>query len=146
GSDFPVRSRAEIMARFNSDVEFIRVDRRIDTGAPRSSHTRCVERFHLLDNHFLNPRTAPFSGLRATTERLLRSLPRARYTKIPLYHGAQWWTLTRDCIDYLVSFLDRNRDFLRFHRYTFCPDEIVFQSIVKCSPFAAKISQDFEAA
>ena len=61
-------------------------------------------------------------------------------------HGCQWWSLTKGCIGYVTNFVGRNRDYTDFHTYTLCPDEIFFHSIVKNSPFSAKITHDFETA
>ena len=145
GSDFPIRSNAQIADQLRSDAEFLRIDRRLDLTAP-SSHIGWVGRTYLFDNRFLNPRTAPSHRLRAVVERLIATLPRRRYDRIPLYHGAQWWALTSGCITHVLEFLERNRDYMAFHRHTRCPEEIFFQSIVKSSPFAAKITDDFETA
>jgi len=143
GSDFPVRSHSEIAERFDSEAEFIRVDRRLDLAKP-SPHNVCVQRFHLYDYRLLNPRTAPSRRLRIAAEGLIARLPRREYSRIPLYHGAQWWALTRGCVEHVVDFLERTPDYTRFHRYTRCPEEIFFHSIIKSSRFAENITHDFE--
>jgi hypothetical protein len=56
------------------------------------------------------------------------------------------WALTSGCIEHVFDFLRQNRDYMKFHRYTRCPEEIFFHSIVKSCPFGAKISHDFETA
>jgi Core-2/I-Branching enzyme len=143
GSDFPVKSHSEIAAQFDSDAEFIRIDRRLDLANP-SPHNVCLQRYHLYDYPLLNPRTAPSRRLRIAAERLIARVPRRRYERIPLYHGAQWWALTRRCVDHLFDFLERAPDYIRFHRYTRCPEEIFFHSIIKSSRFAENITHDFE--
>jgi hypothetical protein len=145
GSDFPVRSNSQIAQRFCSEEEFLRVDRRLDL-TDSNSHTANVSRFHLLDNSFLNPRTARSQRVCRLADEVLRRLPRPTYTRISLYHGAQWWALTRGCVEHIVEFLQSNPDYARFHRYTLSACEIFFHSIVKSSPFAGKTTHDFERA
>lgn len=57
--------------------------------------------------------------------------------------GAQWFNLTGDCVDYLLSYLNGNEQYLRSFRQTGCTDEIFFQTIIMGSPFANKVVQDY---
>jgi hypothetical protein len=131
GADFPIKGLGQIWNGFDSDLEFIRIDRRLN---PSDDNTHCqnVRDFHFVD------RPAP-------TNHDLSAQPRNSYDKISLYHGSQWWGLTSACIKYIIDFIDRNRDYVDFHAYTLCPDEIFFHSVVKHSPFATNITHDFEA-
>ncbi len=145
GSDFPVRSNSEIAQQFCSEEEFLRVDRRLDPGK-LNSHSANVSRYYLLDNMLLNPRTARSRRFCRLADALLGKVPRQPYTTIPLYHGAQWWALTCGCIEHILEFLRSRPDYMAFHRYTRSACEIFFHSIVKSSPFAGKITHDFERA
>jgi hypothetical protein len=42
--------------------------------------------------------------------------------------------------------LSSNHEYTSFFRHTLCPDEIFFHSVVKQSPFASRITHDFETA
>lgn len=46
------------------------------------------------------------------------------------YKGSQWWALPMETIHLIDDFLHRHPGYLRYHRYTFAPDEIFFQSII----------------
>jgi hypothetical protein len=116
GSDYPIKDRREIDARLQaSDREFIRIDRKL-VGEPRNAHFRFLERL---------PRGTYFGDL------------------IP-YHGSMFWSLTADCVHYILAFLNENPGFIDLHQHVFAPDEIFFHSIVKASPFAEAIVHDFE--
>lgn len=143
GSDFPLKSNAKIAEAFSTSWEFLRVDRRLDYAA-RDWHSAGVKYHHLYDNRLLNPKTTPSGRLTAAAARLLRAVPRRRYRHIPLFQGSQWWALTDQCVRYVMAFLDRNEDYLAFHRHTRVPDETFFHSIVKSSPFGDSIFQDAE--
>jgi hypothetical protein len=141
GSDFPIKSLDKIKEGFGSETEFIRIERRLDI-TDSNAHCRNVRYRHFPDS----PLTRMARRLlRSSTRRLLR-MPRKTYDKISLYQGSAWWALSRGCVRYIAEFIRHNKDYVRFHKHTWCSDEIFFHSIVKASPFASRISHDFETA
>ena len=134
GSDFPIKPNAQILSDFGSAKEFIRVDRRLAL-AGADYHDTYVSFYWFMD---------------AKDQRLMRlsgRMPRVKPLEYePLYQGSQWWALTRDCIDYVLRFVATNERYCAFFQETQCPDEIFFQTIVKQSPFASRITHDFETA
>ena len=133
GSDFPIKALEKIKVSFDSDKEFMRIDRRLD-GTENGTYHKMVMYLHYLDS--------PFPKL---TGRFLK-IPRKVYGRIGLYMGSAYWSLTKGCISYITEFLQRDKGYTTFHEHTKSPDEIFFHSIVKSSPFAAKITHDFERA
>lgn len=131
GADFPIKPIDEIKDAFSGDTEFMRVDRRLTTDK-NNSHVHIVRYYHFLD--LKGARGAPPDGV----------IERELYRDIDLYHGATWWALSYECIGYIVDYLEQHPDYIEFHKYTFCPDEVFFHSIVKSSPFADRLSHDFE--
>jgi len=116
GSDYPIKDRREIHARLcSSNRQFIRIDRKL-VGEPKNAHFRFIERL---------PPGTYFGDL------------------IP-YHGSMYWSLTADCIRFILTFLNENPGFIDLHRHVFAPDEILFHSLVRASPFAEAILHDFE--
>jgi hypothetical protein len=115
GSDYPIKSRQEIHARLlASDCQFIRVDRRL-VGEPNA--------------HF---------------EFIKRLPPGTYFGDLVPYHGSMYWSLTADCVNFILAFLKENPGFVDLHRQVHAPDEIFFHSLVKASPFAEAIVHDFE--
>lgn len=49
---------------------------------------------------------------------------------IRLYGGGCWWLLERTAVERILAFLDANRWFWRRFRYTNCPDEMLFHSLM----------------
>ena len=133
GSDFPIKPLHDIKAAFNSEKEFMRIDRRLHL-SENNRHVDFVKYFHFVDS--------PFAKTTAPPPKITRKI----YDKISLYHGCQWWCLTLECVKYIIEFLQENNDYLIFHKHTFVAIEIFFHSIVKSSPFAANITHDFEKA
>ena len=56
-----------------------------------------------------------------------------------LYGGSSWWTLSRECLKYVMNFLKTNPHFLMRFRFSFCAEEIFFQTIILNSNFKEKI-------
>jgi hypothetical protein len=56
--------------------------------------------------------------------------------------GSQWWCLSKECIEYLNTFIARNPKYVRYFNWVFIPDECFFQSILSNSPYARKIAGD----
>lgn len=51
----------------------------------------------------------------------------------PFYGGAQWWSLTGDCVSAIAEYADKHSFFCRFFHHTFCSDELFFQTcLVRC--------------
>jgi hypothetical protein len=63
-----------------------------------------------------------------------RTLP-----KVKLYGGSGWWSLSRESVEYVMNYTTRNPMLLKRLRFTFCADEIYFQTVLMNSPFKEKI-------
>lgn len=115
GSDYPIKSRHDVFARLcASKGEFLRIDRKVTNDAA--------------DSH----------------RHVVRDLPGGIYFgDFTPYHGSMYWSLTSDCIRYVHDFVKDNPGFVEVHRHVATPDEVFFHAILKRSPFAAAITQDF---
>lgn len=58
------------------------------------------------------------------------------------YGGSSWFSLTGDCLEYIISYVDRNPSYYRFFKNTLCGDEIFFQTILVNSPFKNTLVND----
>lgn len=139
GSDYPIRSLGEIKSAFDSKKEFMSIERRLDASS-KHSHYKNIRYLHLLDFPILNIMNRLIKKMTGIEPKIRRKM----YKKINLYHGSAYWSLTADCIKFIFDFLQVNRGYIRFLRFTKSSDEIFFHSIVKHSPFAGNLSHDFE--
>ena len=55
------------------------------------------------------------------------------------FAGSNWWSLPRDCAEYILTFLDENPDFERFYRRAALPAESLFHTILLNSPLREKV-------
>ena len=60
-----------------------------------------------------------------------------------LYGGSTWWSLSFDCCNYVLDYMDKNPSFLKRFRHTFCAEEIFFQTIILNSPFKKNVVNDY---
>ena len=61
---------------------------------------------------------------------LLPFLQRKIPNKLVPYGGWMWWTLDMYALDYILRYIDNNPKYLRYHKYTFAPDETFLQTIL----------------
>ena len=87
-----------------------------------SEHPRVLGKFESMVNRILPLRILP-NGYRA-------------------YGGWSWWSLSIECVQYVFRFIGENRDFVNFFRYSLCPDEIFFQTIIMNSPYRERVVND----
>ena len=56
-----------------------------------------------------------------------RSFPK----KFPkLFGGSTWWSLNREAIDYVINYSSNNKRILSRFKYTFCPEEFYFPTVL----------------
>ncbi|MDH6355385.1 hypothetical protein M2132_001726 [Dysgonomonas sp. PH5-45] len=59
-----------------------------------------------------------------------------------LYGGSTYWSVSRDCAHYITQYIDNNPRYLKRFKYTFCTEEIFFQTIVMNSPFGKNVTNN----
>lgn len=131
GADYPIKNTEEIFKGLNNDTEFIFVGSKITDGSASKTHASYIKYYHFEDTPLL--KKLRLSG------RLWRKL----YRKIDIYHGSQWFCLSKHAIEYALDFISRNPDYMRYMKYTLCSDEIFFTSIIKSSPYSDQMSFGF---
>jgi len=64
------------------------------------------------------------------------------FPDMELYGGSNWWTLTREALEYIQEKGAIGTAYYRRFRYTLCPDEIYFQTLLLNSPLKQSIVSD----
>ncbi len=67
---------------------------------------------------------------------------RLNFGNTSLHGGSTWWTLNYACCNYVLNFLKENPNFLNKFKYTFCAEELFFQTIILNSPFKNDVVND----
>lgn len=74
------------------------------------------------------------------TLRLNRLFKNNYYSRLPkLYKGSNWFTLSRECVGYILEFLQNHPWYIAAFEYSFLPDEIFFHTIIGNSDFLSKV-------
>jgi len=150
GVNYPIKSIAAILDFLDQNsVEFIKHFALSDN----EDWLHKIERFHVLDFPLLNRREV----FRTTRSAILclpiyllfrclqRVLPSRRYLKgLTPHGGSAHWALTHECVKHIVQFLNQEKEFLAFYRFTHAPDEMVFHTIILNSKFAANVAPHSE--
>ena len=130
GLDVPLMSNQKIAEHFSThhDTDFVDIQQFVEGEKRRLTR---LTRFH-----FFSRRTsagAP-AQLRGAASRLIdQALHKAGVRRTNIYDfrwGSQWMDLTRATAESTLRFIKSDRRFLRRFRFTFCPDEFVFQTAI----------------
>lgn len=58
---------------------------------------------------------------------------RKPYKNLVMYKGSQWWCLSREGIEYVLNYINKNKSVINYFKHTDIPDEMIFQSILLSS-------------
>lgn len=58
------------------------------------------------------------------------------------YGGSSWWSLSRQAVSHIMKCLEQNPRLYRFFRWTWCPDEMIFQTILLNSSLRDTVIND----
>ena len=85
----------------------------------------------LIYRHWFNERTQRrwFYAMYEVQRRL--GLTRKIPADLQIQIGSQWWCLRRRTVEFLLEFIEKRRDVVRFFRTTWIPDETFFQTLVR---------------
>lgn len=143
GSDYPIKSNDCLFSFFEgAQKEYIAFWKLED----RPSWLPKIQYYYPID-------AIPIRGWSTNTERLYwRRYFWGRYFKYQQYMpqrdfltglvpfgGPDWWSLSYECANYVLNYVDENPVYTRFYKYTQSPGELFFQTIILNSDFARRI-------
>lgn len=144
GSDFPIKRRETLEEELlSSETEYMRIDYQIDLSKDDIFANR-LKYYYFYNIPLLNPRMTPSYKYLLKFYEFMRRFPRTEKPLIPLYQGSTWWALTGVLIRHILDYLDENPACFKYFRFSDCPDEILFQSLVAASPYRKNLSHDFQ--
>jgi hypothetical protein len=147
GQDVPLKPNSSIAFFFqnNPDLQFIEFEK-----LPRRSWASHDGGFDRLSLYY--PNKKPYQTIYTWLVEVSFWVVRKAQKTFPIlkrnlfysyWGGAEWLNLTGDCVEYILSYLSRNEQYLRSFRHTRCSDEIFFQTIIMNSPFASKCVKNY---
>lgn len=144
GSDYPVRSNKYIntFLKKHLHTEFMNLCK-----MPQNNKT-----FDRIDYVYFEGSENVFVNiLSRKTNHLLRKMNIKRkypqkYAHLTLYAGSQWWALSKECVAYILKFIEQNKQYVQFYKHTFCPDEMFFHTIIGNSPYKQRVANNLTYA
>jgi hypothetical protein len=85
----------------------------------------------LIYRHFFNERTQKWRYYASYNLQKRFGLTRDIPADIQVQIGSQWWCLRRRTVEWILEFVKKRRDVMRFFRTTWIPDETFFQTLVR---------------
>lgn len=138
GQDFPIQSSNQIINFFenNSSTQFME-NFSIPAGHWTHGGMHRIWHFYFFDwfNHkskfgnFVNRGLNKLQRIAGFKRKWPAHLP-------PLHGGGSWLSVPRDCATYIVNYNEEHPEFLKRLRFTLCPEELFFQTIIMNSEFA----------
>ncbi len=140
GQDFPIKTSEQIIEFFKShpNKQFIE-NFAMPAGHWTHGGMHRIWHFYFFDyfNHknkwgnFANRAVNKFQRISTLKRKWPAELP-------PLYGGGTWWSLTRPCVELVMKYTHEQPEFLKRLRFTLCPEELYFQTIIMNSKFASE--------
>lgn len=147
GHDFPIKTGDYFMEFFkkNRDTEFINYFNFPDakSGWPGNNGLDRIEYYNFHDtwNFKIHNQYEKIVLLIRLQKRL--GIKRTISSKMPkLYGGSTYWSLSRECVSYVMEFTRKKKWVLNRFKYTLCAEEFYFQTVIMNSNFAAKVVND----
>lgn len=149
GQDYPLKSNEWIKNIFTEDphinyINYVSMYEDIEKGTWRALHYTfhpfpTERKFYVIPSvfnyKFYHPKRwlSLFKLLNSPLKKEVVKLLKKK--KIPKYlthpsGGDQWWALPFETVQFILNFLDEHPDYLEFMKFTFCPDEMFFHSII----------------
>jgi hypothetical protein len=132
GQDYPIKNNKEIheFLELNKGKEYLYFIKLPTWELPYGGMDR-VEYYYNYDNEV-------YHSNEYEIEMKVRGIKRKFIEGMIPYHGSQWWSLTIQCVNYILELINNNKDIINFYRYSKFPDEQFFQTVIMNSPFSDK--------
>ncbi|MFV0311451.1 MAG: beta-1,6-N-acetylglucosaminyltransferase [Dysgonomonas sp.] len=127
GVDYPVRSKEFLYQQLEKGKEYIDI-------APVPVPFKPLERYEYYYFDY-DRRNLKYCHPKFLAEVLLKKLKIKRKAPFRVYAGTQWFALTRECVQYILTTVREDKRYTDFFLHTLVPDEAFFQTIIGNSPF-----------
>ena len=143
GSDYPIKSKEFILDYFASSREECLVHWKLQDRPSWIPKIKYYYPIDLISIHGHSKGTERSYWRRLFWGRFFmycHYLPRRKFVKgFTPYGGSDWWSLSYDCVRHVLSVVSDRPDLVKFFRYTHCPSELFFHTIVMNSQYAPRV-------
>lgn len=131
GQDYPIKTPAQIQAFFEARKGKLLLKYRAFSGEWEEGMQR-VNKYHLTDFRFRG---------QFFLERLINTFIKRTNQPIGMkfYGSSMFWAISPEAAEYVLQTVDRDHKMRRFFKYSWAPDEFLFQTILLNSSFAEQV-------
>ena len=143
GSDFPIQSchHFKKYVEKNVDKNFLHYDKWIPK-LEKYGFANRIELFNFYDIFNGKGRAKYLIKIIQDIQKMLKIKRSFKNTLPPLFGGSTWWSLNRACLTYVIEYTTSFPELLQRLKYTFCSEEIYFQTVIMNSPFSKFVVND----
>jgi hypothetical protein len=134
GADYPIRPNEFLYKRLEEGGEFISIRKGYSKDKPKRRISQYYYEYYNRRDHN-NLKTILLSKL----ETLLAKFIKRSFPFGDIYHGPDWYGLSKDCVSYILTFTKNNPDFVKFYTSTLFPSESFFHTIIGNSKFKSDV-------
>ena len=137
GDCLPIMSSKRINKRLEKDYgkEFIGYQKNFS-----KDELICRVKYNYLPSHYNKYKNSYNNKVILIHSKLRKYFYNKNYELLPtLYKGNQWFTLSKDCINFVLQYLKENKYYKKAFKNSLCSDEIFFQTIIMNSKFKNNI-------
>ena len=130
-ADYPITSNEALHAKLKQKVEYLNLLKGFHDHKPEER----IKYMHF-DGFDRRDKTALRTRIFTTLESWLKLVYRKKRCPFPqIYHGTTWWALSKDAVAYILSFVEKNRNYVAFFKTSWCPEESFIPTILGNSNF-----------
>lgn len=131
GQDYPIKTPAQMQAFFEARKGKLLLKYRAFSGEWEEGMQR-VNKYHLTDFRFRG---------QFFLERLINTFIKRTNQPIGMkfYGSSMFWAISPEAAEYVLQTVDRDPKMRRFFKYSWAPDEFLFQTILLNSSFAEQV-------
>lgn len=135
GQDLPIKNKYEILDflkknKGNEFVRFTKIPRKgwgIGDGLHRIEYYWFIDEFRFDKSYKLYEKQKELN------------IKRKYFEDIQPYGGSLWSTITGECAQFIIDYVNKNKSFCDYYKYTLYPDEGIFHTIILNSHFKDKV-------
>lgn len=136
GVDYPLRSNEVIISTLdNSNCQYMEYEGKSLSRLERIT----LEGGFKGDNRFKSSLIMFLNGCFLLLSYLYKRNYRKHIGKLKIHGGATWWTLSGECVAYVLDFLKDSPEYTKAFKRSLCADEMFFHTIVLNSKYGTDV-------
>ncbi|HEY6977055.1 MAG TPA: beta-1,6-N-acetylglucosaminyltransferase [Chitinophagaceae bacterium] len=136
GVDYPIKCNSYLYDKLKEGGEYIHIQKMgTDPYAPLSRY----KYYYFTDYYNRRDKRSGKTQFFLGVQKKLRKLRIRKKIPFQLYTGASWFILSKFCVRYILDEIKKDKKYIQFFRFGFCPDESFFQTIIGNSKFCKNV-------